>query len=168
MATTFKLEHQFPKIPLAIFEAHLNDAKLNRMLEEALGFDERRLLKKEETARGIAWQFLVKKCGDLPKPLKNLLKDNVLAWQELSCFVPEEHCIYWEIIPESKLFKVSGKGVWRLFEEGAGCRREIEGNISVDIPIVGKMVEGFIVAELVKTYEIEPSIQKKFYESVMK
>lgn len=168
MATTFSLQHEFPKIPLDVFEAHLNDPKLNQMLEQGLGFDERTLIEERATKDGTNWLFLVKKCGDMPKALQKILKEDGLSWHESSRFVRAEHCIYWEINPESKLIKFNGKGVWKLSPLKNGCKRIIEGTISVDIPLVGKMVESFIVNELVKTYEIEPSIQQKFYASVMK
>ena len=40
--------------------------------------------------------------------------------------------------------------------------------MSVDIPLVGKMFENLIVQELTKGYEVEPLIQKKFYEEIGK
>jgi hypothetical protein len=168
MATSFKLEHDFLDIPLEVFESYLNDPELNHMLEEGLGFDERTLIKRKDLKDGVEWQFLVKKCGDIPKAVQKFLKDDGLTWQETSRFNKNDHAIYWEITPESKLLKFHGQGTWVLSRAADGCKRVIEGSITVDIPLVGKMVEGFIVNELVKTYEIEPTIQKKFYKNILK
>lgn len=167
MATNFKLEHDFPTISLEKFTAHLNDPELNRMLEKGLAFEERKMIKRKESTDGVEWQFKVKKSGELPAAIQKIIKGDVFGWQENSRFVRKENCIYWQIVPDAKILKFFGEGVWLLEAQGKGCKRIIEGKITVDIPLVGKMVEAFIVNELIKTYEIEPSIQKKFYAKVV-
>ncbi len=166
MSTSFKLEHNFPDIPLNKFIAYLNDPKLNQMLEKGLSFDERKMVKRKEDPLGIEWQFHVKKHGELPNALKKVIKGDALGWQENSRFVRAENCVYWEISSESKVVRFHGEGVWLLSSQGRGCKRVIEGKISVDIPLIGKMLESFIVNELKKTYEIEPSIQAQFYSDI--
>lgn len=166
MTTAFKLEHDFKTIPLEKFVAHLNDPKLNKMLEQGLSFDERTLISRKEDVDGIEWQFRVKKSGELPAAIKKVLKEDSLGWQEKSRFVRKENCIHWQILPDTRLIKFHGEGVWRLLAQSHGCKRIIEGKVTVEIPLVGKLVEGFIVNELVKSYEIEPSIQEKFYAQI--
>lgn len=166
MATTFKLEHDFPNIPLDKFVAHLNDPKLNNMLEKGLDFNERKLISTKESPTEIEWRFHVKKATELPKAIQKIIKEDAISWEETSRFVRKENCIYWEIIPDSKMFKFRGEGVFRLKALGKGVKRIIEGSVSVEIPLVGKMVESFIVNELVKSYEIEPSIQEKFFSEI--
>ncbi len=166
MTTAFKFEHKFKNIPIEKFVAHLNDPKLNKMLEEGLSFDERTLTSRKEKPDGIEWQFMVKKSGELPAAIKKVIKGDSFGWQEISRLVRAENCIYWEIVSTSKLLKFHGEGVWRLTPEKQGCVRMIEGTVTVDIPLLGKIVEGFIVNELVKSYEIEPSIQEEFYSQV--
>lgn len=168
MATQFKLEHEFLDIPLAVFEAHLNDPELTKRIKQGLGFDERKLVSHKESKDSTEWSFLVKKHGDMPKALQKIFKDGGLSWLEQSRFVRDEHCIYWDIKPESNLIQFHGHGTWQLASKGAGCKRVIEGSVNVQIPLVGKMIETFIVNELVKTYEIEPTIQREFYRWVMK
>ncbi len=167
MATSFSIEHEFPKISLEKFEAHLNDPTLNRMLEKGLAFEERKMLEKNDAKNGdIIWTFRVKKKGTLPAAVKKILQGDAFSWQEISRYVPSEHCVHWEIIPEVKTLKFHGQGTWKLSKSGKGCKRVIEGKISVDVPLLGKVVESFIVSELKNSYEIEPEIQEKFYASV--
>ena len=168
MTTTFKFEHHFKGISRAHFEAHLNDPKLNQLLEEQLAFDERRLVdstKKKD--QSITWHFHVSASGDFPKPIKSILKADKLSWDEISTFKPEEHCVYWEITPHVKTFKFKGQGVWRFIDEPTGCRRIMEGSVSVAIPLVGKLAESFIIGELTKNYEIEPEILRAYLQSVL-
>lgn len=166
MTTAFKLEHDFKTISLDKFVAHLNDPKLNKMLEEGLSFEERTLTSRKESPEGIEWHFRVKKSGELPAAIKKIIKGDSFGWQEISRFVRKENCIHWQILPESKLIKFHGEGVWRLLAQSKGCKRIIEGKVTVEIPLVGKLVEGFIVNELVKSYEVEPSIQEEFYAQI--
>ncbi len=167
MTTTFSLEHDFPSISLEKFIAYLNDPKLNSLLEKELDFHERTLIKRLENKNGdVEWHFLVRKKGELPKALKKIISEQSLAWIEKSRYVAQEKCIYWEINPESQLLKFHGEGVWQLSKRGKGCKRIIEGRIEVNIPLVGKIAEAFIVNELKNTYEKEPFIQEKFYASV--
>lgn len=167
MTTKFSIEHEFPTISLEKFVAHLNDPKLNRLLEKELDFDERKLIETHEEKNGdIEWQFIVRKSGDMPAALKKIIQSDCFSWKEISRYVPSEQCIYWQIVPEVQVVKFHGEGVWRLKKSGKGCKRTIEGEIKVDIPFVGKMVESFIVNELKSTYEIEPSVQEKYYASV--
>lgn len=167
MTTSFSLEHEFPEISLEKFVAHLNDPKLNHMLEKELSFEQRSLIEKTEGKNGdMQWQFLVKKKGELPASVKKIVPGDGLAWKEISRYVAKEHCIYWEIVPEAKVVKFHGEGVWRLSKAGRGCKRVIEGKITVEIPFVGKIIESFIVNELKSTYEVEPGVQEKFYSSI--
>lgn len=167
MTTSFILEHDFPTISLEKFEAHLNDPKLNKLLEKELSFDERTLTDRVVNKNGdVEWHFNIRKKGELPAALKKIIPGDGLSWKETSRYIAKEHCIYWEIKPDSKLVKFHGEGTWRLSKAGRGCKRVIEGKVSVEIPIVGKMVESFIVNELKSTYEVEPKVQQKFYDSI--
>lgn len=167
MASHFKLEHDFPDIPLDKFIAHLNDPKLNHMLEQGLSFEERAIIKKEENADETTWQFRVRKGGELPSAIKKFLQGDGLTWIETSRLVRLENCIYWNINPLSKLLKFHGEGTWQLKPHKKGCKRIIDGTISVDIPLMGKIIESFIVNELIKSYEKEPKIQQRFYAEII-
>lgn len=166
MTTSFRLEHDFPNIPLEKFIAHLNDERLNHMIEEGLDFSERRLLKCTKNKDGTKWRFSIKKAGNVPAFIQKVLKGKSISWIEDSQFIEKENCIYWRITPQDSPLKFSGEGVWKLFAHNGGCKRLIEGNITVDIPLVGKLIEGFIAEQMKHTYEIEPAIQNKFYASI--
>ena len=90
---------------------HLNDPKLNQLLEQNLFFDERSMTKRVVKKNGdVEWHFNIKKHGELPAVLKKVLHAEGLSWKEVSRFVAKEHCIYWEITPDSKLSKISWRG----------------------------------------------------------
>ena len=166
MTTSFRLEHEFPKIPLEKFLAFLNDPKLNQMIEEGLDFCERKMVKRVESPDSIEWQFSIKKSGQAPLPVEKILQGKSIGWIEDSKLVKKENCIYWRITPNNSPLKFSGEGVWRLLPYKNGSKRVIEGNITVNIPLVGKVIEGFIANEMRRSFELEVDIQDKFYASV--
>jgi hypothetical protein len=169
MATSFRLEHQFPTISIDIFEKYLNHPELNKMLSRMPSFKERTLVEENsENNNEQEWKFLVRAASELPQAIKKVIPTSVMSWHEKSLFKKNEHTIYWSIIPLDTKIKFKGSGTWKLFEENSGTKRVIEGEIRVEIPFVGKMIENFIVKELQKNYEEEPLVQKAFYESICK
>lgn len=168
MATTFRLEHDFPDIPVDLFERYLNDPELIKMLAAMPAFRSRDLVDKKDLGGGIIeWRFKVVAGGDLPASARRVVSEDMLTWHEDTKFVPGEHTIYWKIMPLKDKVKdmLEAHGVWKLIPQGKGTRRVIEGSITVKVPIVGKVVEQFIAAELKKNYDVEPDIQRKFYRA---
>lgn len=169
MATKFVLEHSFPNIAVSLFEKYLNHPDLNEKMAEMPAFRSRSLEEKKELENGeIIWRFKVVAGGTVPPAIQKILSEEMFAWWEESHFFPAEHCIRWSISPFHKQISFSGQGVWRLQSEKKGTKRTIEGEILVNIPFVGKIVENYLVSELKRNYEVEPEIQKKFYAVIMK
>lgn len=168
MTSTFRLEHDFPDIPVDLFEKWLNDPELIKMLAGMPAFRSRDLVDKKDLGGGtVEWKFKVVAGGDIPASARRVVSEDMLTWHEDTKFVPAEHTIYWKITPLKEKFRdvFSGHGIWKLIPQGQGTRRIIEGEITVKMAIVGKIVEQFIVNELKKNYDVEPDIQRKFYRS---
>jgi hypothetical protein len=166
MTTTFRLEHDFPDIPVDLFERHLNHPELIAMLGAMPAFRSRDLVEKKDLGDGRTnWRFKVVAGGDIPASARKVVNEDMLTWHEDTRFEPREHTIHWTIVPLKDKVKgiLEAHGIWKLIPSGAGTRRVIEGNINVKVPIVGKVVEQFLAAELKKNYDVEPDIQRKFY-----
>jgi hypothetical protein len=164
MTTIFRLEHEFPDISVELFEKHLNHPELIAMLGAMPAFRSRDLVEKKDLGDGrVNWRFKVVAGGDIPKSAQKVVSPEFLTWHEDTRFEPKEHTIYWKIDPLQKKVDVDAHGIWKLIPSGQGTKRVIEGNITVKMPIVGKVVEGFLASELKKNYDVEPDIQRKFY-----
>lgn len=167
MASTFRLVHDFPEISVEKFEKHLNHPNLNDALDAMPAFRSRTLENERDLGDGVTeWSFRVVAGGQLPKPAQKIVKGDMLSWLEVSKFVPSEHCIYWRIEPDAFKGKFEGSGTWKLEDKAGGTRRTIEGTISVKIPIVGKIIEKFLVEEMKKNYDVEPRLQREFYATM--
>jgi hypothetical protein len=170
MATTFKLEHEFPDIPVEVFEAHLNHPDLIKMLDKMPAFRSRDLVDKKDNGDGsTTWRFKVVAGGDVPSSVRKVLSEDMLTWHEDTRFVPNEHTIYWTIVPLAAKAQslLESKGIWKLIPNGKGTKRIIEGQITVKVPLVGKVVEQYLASELKRNYDVEPDIQRKFYRAKM-
>jgi hypothetical protein len=166
MATTFRLEHAFPDVPIALFEKHLNHPELIEMLKGMPGFRSRDLIDQKNDPDGVIhWTFRVVAGGDIPASARKVVNQDMLTWNEVTRFVPGEHTIHWRIVPVKDSIKgiLDSWGVWRLMPDGQGTKRIIEGSIDVKIPFVGKVAETFLASELKRNYDVDPDIQRKFY-----
>lgn len=183
MATTFRLEHDFPDIPIELYERHLNHPELIAMLGAMPAFRSRDLVEKKDLGGGVTgWRFKVVAGGEIPVAARKVVSEEMLTWHEDTRFVPVEHTIYWTIVPLSARFRaiLDAKGIWKLTPhtfrdqtgrdqtggDKTGTRRVIEGTIHVKIPLIGKIVETFLAEELKKNYTVEPDIQRKFYREM--
>jgi hypothetical protein len=166
VATTFRLEHTFPEIPVELFEKYLNHPELIAMLKGMPGFRSRDLIERKDDPDGIIhWTFRVVAGGDVPASARKVVTEDMLTWDEVTRFVPQEHTIYWRIRPLKDRIKdiLNSHGTWKLVPDGQGTRRIIDGHIEVKIPFVGKVAEAFLASELKRNYDVEPDLQRKFY-----
>ena len=167
MATPFRLEHVFPEISVDLFEKYLNHPELNKMLAKMPSFRSRDLVEEKKDSSGeIVWKFKVVAGGEIPPAVSKVLSPDMFSWWENSKFLPKEHAIHFSIEPIAANGKFAGNGQWKLSKNGKGTKRVIEGEMSVKIPFLGKIVETFLVNELKKNYEVEPQIQAQFYEKM--
>ena len=166
MSTSFRLEHDFPDIPVELFEKYLNHPELIGMLGAMPAFRSRELHQKTDLPGGATnWRFKVVAGGQLPPGVNKVISEDMLTWWEDTKFVPAEHNIYWTIVPLTEKVSelLNATGSWKLIPQGKGTRRIIDGTVKVKVPFVGKVVETFIVSELKRNYDVEPDIQRKFY-----
>src|ERR1041385_836293 len=106
MATTFRLEHNFPDISVELFERYLNHPELIGMLAGMPAFRSRDLVEKKDLGDGrVNWRFKVVAGGDIPVSARKVVNDDMLTWHEDTRFEPKEHTIYWTINPLKEKMK---------------------------------------------------------------
>src|SRR5687768_18116255 len=126
MTTTFRIENDFPDIPIELFEKHLNHPELIDMMKGMPAFRSRDLVEKKDLGDGqVNWRFKVVAGGEIPGPARKVISEDMLAWYEDTRWVPKEHCIYWTITLLAGKLKdmVDSRGTWRLEPRGQGTRR---------------------------------------------
>jgi hypothetical protein len=74
-----------------------------------------------------------------------------MSWVTRTEFVPAEGRSSWVVLPDHYPDRLQASGTYRFLdgEEGAGaCVVEVEGDLRVRVPIVGRSVEKVIVGDL--------------------
>lgn len=169
MTTSFKLEHDFPSVPLDVFEKYLNHPELNEMLATMPSFKSRELVESQTLPNGEQhWVFKVTAGGEMPPAIAKIASPDLFTWLEKSRFVPKEHALYFNIEPLKAASKFESSGKWTHMKHKNGTRRTLECDVTVKIPFVGKIVETFLLGEFKRNYEVEPDIQTRFYAKIMR
>jgi hypothetical protein len=74
-----------------------------------------------------------------------------MSWITQTEILLAEHSSSWVVLPDHYPDRLSARGSYR-FEEGEGgpgtCMVEVEGDLKVRVPIVGRSVEKVIVGDL--------------------
>jgi hypothetical protein len=94
----------------------------------------------------------------IPGFAKPYVTPDMLGWNEESSYDLKKHKAEWTIVPHvkpawRKFFK--SKGTYRLLRKGEGSARVIEGDLSLDVPLLRKVAERRILREVTKTFDAE-------------
>ncbi len=139
------------------------------MLSALPSFKSRELVEHQELTSGERyWCFKVSAGGELPPAIAKIASPELFSWLEKGTFNPKEHTLSFVIEPLAAKSKFESTGKFTYTKLKKGTLRVFEGEMNVKIPFVGKLVEGFLLAELKKNYAVEPEIQTKFHEMMMK
>lgn len=94
----------------------------------------------------------------VPTFAKNRITRQVLGWDEHSIYDLKKHAATWTIVPKvkdpwRKYFR--SQGTYELVHDGAGTKRIIKGDLVLKVPVVRRLAERLILAEVKKTFDAE-------------
>ncbi len=94
----------------------------------------------------------------IPGFAKPYVTPEMLGWNEESAYDLKKHRAEWKIVPHvkpawRKFF--NSKGSYRLVRKGEGSARLIEGELSLEVPLLRKVAEKRIMREVKKTFDAE-------------
>lgn len=89
----------------------------------------------------------------LPRVIARVLRSNHLSYTQITYLDRPTNTLEWEVIPMAFADQFTAKGVTTLYSEEHGCRRVIDGNISVRIPLVGGAIEKAILRDVTDSFE---------------
>ena len=94
----------------------------------------------------------------VPSFAKAYITKEMLGWDEHSIYDLKSHTAKWKILPKvkpawRKYFNSSG--TYELVRNREGTKRIITGELELKVPVVRKVAERMIVAEVKKTFEAE-------------
>ncbi len=95
----------------------------------------------------------------VPVFAKKVVTRDMLSWDEASTYDLKAHTAEWSVVPNvkpewKKYFQASGK--YSLVPNGGGrTKRTVEGDITLRVPVVQKMAERAILAEVRRMFDAE-------------
>jgi Protein of unknown function (DUF2505) len=148
----FKLVHDQNCDPKRFWEVFF-DEDYNRAIYKHVGTKERKFLEMNDSGNSKTWILRVFPERDLPEFVKKIVKGD-LGYIEHAVMDKSRNRIESRIEPT--LFKDRTKINVVYTIESIGpkqVRRTFEGDVEVNIPLVGKRVEHLIIADMEKVYQ---------------
>jgi len=159
----FEFRHEFDA-PRDVLELALMSPELGPLLGGAHDMLESVHTTEHNVSEGQfhrTWRFQAK------APMKILSSHNItrdmMLWDERYSYRLQDHSGTWHVIPRAgidpdapwrKHFRAEGSYHLESLENGR-TRRTVQGNIMIELKVIGRVVERIAVAELRKAYEAE-------------
>ena len=151
--TPFRIVHSFDTSPARYWKLFFHEP-FNVALYERIKVKERKVLDWKETDGTIYRSIKIVPARDLPGFIKKLVGGD-LGYVESSTFYKDKDSM--DVTVEPTLFKdrTTMKARYWLEPVGEGkVTRIFEGSIKVEMPLVGKKVEQFIIDDMNRGYQI--------------
>jgi hypothetical protein len=111
----------------------------------------REVVHHEDTGDRVLLQVRFAFTGSVSPAVRAVVDPGKMSWITQTEILLAEHSSSWVVLPDHYPDRLSARGSYR-FEEGAGgpgnCMVEVEGDLKVRVPIVGRSVEKVIVGDL--------------------
>jgi hypothetical protein len=154
----FEIVHDFD-IPLDAVELAVLSPSLIEKLSPRLTNMETVEQRSHSMTNGIferVWSYRAN--VKIPGFAKPYVTPDMLGWDEHSSYDLKTHTATWTIVPHvkpawRKFF--ASTGTYTLVANGEGTSRIIQGDLTLEVPVVRKVAEPMIVNEVKKTFEAE-------------
>ncbi len=151
--THFAIVHDFECTPQAFWKVFFHEP-YNVEVYDRIGVKERRFLERTEDEHTIRFALRIMPKRDLPAIIKKIVGGD-LGYTEISTYYKGKDTLDVRIEPTLLKERTKMKAVYRLEPLGEGrVRRVFEGDVNVDLPIVGKKVEATVLEDVKRSYDI--------------
>lgn len=157
MGTHFAIRHEFDTTPEAFWRVFLHEP-YNVELYDRIGVKERTVLERHEDDHTIKWAVRIVPKRDLPPIIKKIVGGD-LGYTEISTFYKGKN--YLDVTVEPTLLKerTTIKAVYSVKVLGPNrIQRVFEGDIRIDLPLVGSKVEATILDDMTKSYNVAATV----------
>lgn len=157
MSTHFKFVHEFDTDPERFWKVFFHEP-YNVEMYDRIGVKERRMLERREEGDTIRWKVRIMPKRDLPGFVQKIVGGD-LGYVEISTWSRKDNKIDVRVEPTLMKEKTKIHGIYTLTPIGPGrVRRVFEGDLSVSIPLVGGKIEGFIISDMEKSYQVAAQV----------
>ena len=153
----FRIEQRFASSLLDVEAALVDPAFLVRLgTLPTLGHPE--LVRREEDGPVVRLDVRYAFAGHLSSAVTAVVDPERLTWVDAAEFDRDDHTSRHRILPDHYAGRLECAFEGRLSEAGAGCVREVEGDLTVHFPFVGGRVERAVVAGMAEHAALEQQV----------
>lgn len=154
-----KLEHRFACSP----ETYWEIATLDEVEAEAAAKNRGEVETLSDTTDGDIrvrrQRFTMNR--DLPSTMTRVLKTDRIQYELETRIDTTRHRADWVITPLVLPDRVHGSGVAVVTATSDGCLRVIDGDLTVKVPLVGRVFEERLISEVSKSYHVTAEIIRR-------
>ena len=147
------IEHFFPDITPHQFWSLLLNPAFDAQLEGALGVKVRKELERVEDEKTIRRKARVVPGFPVPMIVQKAFGNKELEYLEESTYHRDQQTLEWKSQPNLFPDRVLAKGGVTVKVEGNGVRRVISGDITVNLPGLGGLIEKLVKESVERSYE---------------
>jgi hypothetical protein len=152
MTAKLSLTHVFPCTPAELFDL-LDDPAFEELQGRESNM-ERVVIEKRANPDGT--RFKKVRCRPnrtLPSFLQPLLGPEGLVFFQVAEADPARSILRWSVEVPAFGKRMTVAGMTRVEPDAGGCRRTIEGEVTVSVPLVGGKIERFVADDVQKSYD---------------
>jgi hypothetical protein len=153
VSTHFAITHEFAATPEEFWKVFLHEP-YNVELYDRIGVRERKMVDRSEDAETVKWALRIMPKRDLPTVVKKIVGGD-LGYTEISTYYKGKNYIDVRVEPTLMKERTKIKGTYTVKPIGERrLSRTFEGDVAVDIPLVGRRVEAVVLDDLRRSYEV--------------
>jgi hypothetical protein len=160
----FKSVHRFRNVSLTDYEATFFDEAFNIALCKAVGLERTLVSRRVENGR-VARVSRIAPQREIPAPVAKILGAAKIEYTENIEYEFGSGKATWKTVSSVMTDKVESRGTITFAQRGAEVERLVEGLVNVKMFGLGGVIEGFIVADVEKSYETAAAFTQKWIDA---
>ena len=162
MTTHFKFEHDFDIDAKDFWDLFFAE-DYNVDLYREMKMKDRKVLEHKDDGKTIKRVVKLSPADDIPAMFKSVVPDT--SYTEHDLFHKERSSMDVMIEPAAGKNKFDMKAVYAVKSIGPGkCRRSFEGDVKVNVMILGGQIEKFMVDKMKTSYDIATDVTKRWIQ----
>jgi hypothetical protein len=157
----FEVDQSLP-VPVEVVEAALGDAAFYEQLSALPKVGLAELLDQHRDGDTVVRRVRYHFAGELSSAVRRVIDPARLVWIDESTYDHRSRTAGFRLLPEHYQDRFRCSGSYRLAEESGGCRRLVEGELTVRYPLVGRAVEQAIVSGLREHLDDEAGLLRRW------
>lgn len=163
---TFVLNQTYDVPPAALMEALLHPDVDRFMAANVPDLQSRTELKRTERGSVVERSVRCVPVPKIPEAAQHVVKPDMIQWIEESRADRMTGVISVRVVPDSFKSVFDFTGTMRISGTPGGSQRRVEGQLSIKMPFVGKLVEDYLIEEIRRNMTAEGDALRVFLATV--